>query len=99
MHTLRGCALEDLTAELGRSRLRNSAILRTVIADVARGIRSVPEGDLMDLIDSSDLPLPLSNPRLYIDGAFLGVLQFMPRRIQAQPELVISTIRTDAAGR
>jgi hypothetical protein len=131
-----GCALEDLTAELGRSRLRNSAILRTVIADVARGIRSVPEGDLMDLIDSSDLPMPLFNPRLYVDGAFLAapdawwepfgvaaevdsreyhfeeadwehtmqrharmtavgirVLHFTPRRIQAQPELVISTIR------
>lgn len=66
------CPTEDLLAELGRSRLRNCAVLRSVIADVARGIRSAPEGDLMDLIDRSDLPQPLYNPRLYIGGSFLA---------------------------
>src|SRR5215469_14650952 len=34
------CTLEELAAELGRSRLRNSARLRAVIDDIARGIRS-----------------------------------------------------------
>src|SRR5215469_1482403 len=66
------CTLEELAAELGRSRLRNSARLRAVIDDIARGIRSGPEGDLMDLIDRSDLPTPLYNPRLYIRDAFLA---------------------------
>jgi hypothetical protein len=66
------CTLDDLAAELGRSRLRNGAMLRTVIADVARGIMSGPEGDLMDLIDRSDLPTPLYNPSLYLGGVFLA---------------------------
>jgi hypothetical protein len=130
------CRTEDLLAELGNSRLRNSAVLRTVIADVARGIRSAPEGDLMDLIDRSDLPQPLYNPRLYIGDAFLAspdawweapgvaaevdsreyhfdeadwehtmrrharmtavgirVLHFTPRRLLAEPDRVIATIR------
>jgi hypothetical protein len=68
----RGCTLEELAAELGTSRLHNSARLRAVFGDVARGIRSGPEGDLMDLIDRSGLPEPLYNPRLYADGAFLA---------------------------
>jgi hypothetical protein len=66
------CAPEDLTAELGRSRLRNAAMLRSVIADVDRGIRSAPEGDLMDLIDRSELPQPVYNPSLYIGSALLA---------------------------
>jgi hypothetical protein len=66
------CSIEDLAAELEHSRLRNSVRLRAVLDDVARGIRSGPEGDLMDLIDRSDLPTPLYNPRLYIDRAFLA---------------------------
>jgi hypothetical protein len=68
----RGCSIEDLAAELGQSRLQNSVRLRAVMADVGRGIRSGPEGDLMDLIDRSDLPTPVYNPRLYIGDAFLA---------------------------
>jgi hypothetical protein len=66
------CTPEDLAGELGRSRLRNGALLRSVIADVARGIRSAPEGDLMDLLDRSELPQPVYNPSLYIGGVFLA---------------------------
>jgi hypothetical protein len=66
------CSLDSLAAELGQSRLRNSAQLRAVLGDVASGIRSGPEGDLMDLIDRSDLPAPLYNPRLYLGDAFLA---------------------------
>jgi hypothetical protein len=66
------CKPEDLAAELGRSRLRNGAMLRSVIADVARGIRSAPEGDLMDLVDRSELPQPVYNPSLYIGSVFLA---------------------------
>jgi hypothetical protein len=68
----RGSSLEDLAAELGQSRLRNSVRLRAVMADVARGIRSGPEGDLMDLIDRSSLPAPVYNPRLYVGDVFLA---------------------------
>lgn len=132
----RGCSMEDLAAELGQSRLRNSVRLRAVLADVARGIRSGPEGDLMDLVDGSDLPAPAYNPRLYLGDVFLAmpdawweafgvaaevdsrqyhfdeadwehtmqrhgrmtaagirVLHFTPRRIRAEPDLVVSTIR------
>jgi hypothetical protein len=66
------CEPAQLLAELGRSRLRNSASLRLVIADVARGIGSAPEGDLMDLVDGSRLPQPLYNPRLYVGDRFLA---------------------------
>jgi hypothetical protein len=66
------CTPEDLAAELGRSRLRNGAMLRSVIADAARGIRSAPEGDLMDLLDRSELPQPVYNPSLYIGSVFLA---------------------------
>jgi hypothetical protein len=67
------CSLDSLAAELGQSRLRNSAQLRAVLRDVACGIRSGPEGDLMDLIDRSDVPAPLYNPRLYLGDAFLAM--------------------------
>ncbi len=66
------CTPEDLAAELGRSRLRNAAMLRSVIADMARGIRSAPEGDLMDLVDRTELPQPMYNPSLYIGSVFLA---------------------------
>ena len=66
------CTPEDLAAELGQSRRRNAPMLRAVIAEVARGIRSAPEGDLMDLIDRSDLPQPMFNPSLYLGDVFLA---------------------------
>jgi hypothetical protein len=40
---------------------------------VATGILSSPEGDLMDLINWSDLPTPLYNPRLFLNGHFLAL--------------------------
>jgi hypothetical protein len=66
------CTPEDLAAELGGSRLRNCGTLRSVIAEVTQGIRSAPEGDLMDLVRRSGLPTPLYNPSLYIGGVFLA---------------------------
>jgi hypothetical protein len=65
------CPLDDLVTELGQSRLRGSVLLRSVIADLAAGIMSSPEGDLMDLIKRSGLPDPVYNPRLYLNGEFL----------------------------
>ena len=66
------CTSDELAAELGHSRLRNAVTLRSVIADITRGIRSAPEGDLMDLIGRSGLPAPLYNPSLYLGADFLA---------------------------
>lgn len=67
------CAPQFISAELGQSRLRNSARLRLVLAEIRAGIRSAPEGDLMDLIKASNLPEPLYNPGLYVGGKLLAV--------------------------
>jgi very-short-patch-repair endonuclease len=71
--TLRhACAVWQLEEELGRSRLRNSARVRAVLAEVGTGTQSSPEGDLRDLIRRARLPEPLYNPRLYLGGKLLG---------------------------
>lgn len=66
------CTPGELSAELGRSRLRNAACLRAVLAEVELGVRSAPEGDLMDLLKRAGLPAPYYNPRLYVGGKFLA---------------------------
>jgi hypothetical protein len=66
------CTVELLEAELASGPVRGSALLRTVLAEVADGIRSVPEGDLRRLIKAAGLPEPLYNPRLFLDGKFLA---------------------------
>jgi hypothetical protein len=69
---LRLCTLEEMRAELSSSRNRNAAKLRLVFEEVAAGIRSAPEADLMELIRRADLPAPLYNPDLYLDSVFLA---------------------------
>lgn len=66
------CTPRELAAELGQSRLRNAASVRAVLAEVNLGIRSAPEGDLMDLVKRAGLPEPYYNPRLYMDGKLLA---------------------------
>ncbi len=66
------CSVEQLAAELGQSRLKNSASLRLVLAEVAAGAESAPEVDLMHLIRRAGLPTPLYNPRLYLGEEFLA---------------------------
>ena len=68
----RRCTVADLEAELARGPRHRTALIRRVLAAVAAGIRSAPEGDLRDLIIASNLPLPMFNPRLYLNGAFLA---------------------------
>ena len=47
--------------------------LRDVLGERERGVRSVPEAGLRDVILASDLPEPLWNPRLEtLDGAFIA---------------------------
>jgi hypothetical protein len=66
------CTVELLAAELEDGPRRSSALLRTVLREVADGIRSVPEGDLRQLVKSAGLPEPLYNPRLFRNGKFLA---------------------------
>jgi len=68
-----GCAVEEIADELHAGPVRNSALLRRVLAEVGDGVRSAPEADLRELIREAGLPAPLFNPRLYLpDGTFLG---------------------------
>jgi hypothetical protein len=68
----RRCTIADLQAELRAGPRRDTALVRRVLAEVAAGIRSGPEGDLSDLIIRHGLPAPLFNPRLYLNGVFLA---------------------------
>jgi hypothetical protein len=47
-------------------------MFRSVLAEVADGIRSTAEGDLRDLIRAARLPMPLFNPSLYKGDTFLA---------------------------
>jgi hypothetical protein len=66
------CTIAELRAELAEGPIRRSARLRSVVAEVAEGIRSAPEGDLRDLIVTSGLPMPMFNPSLFLAGKFLA---------------------------
>jgi hypothetical protein len=70
-----GCTFADLAAELADGPVRGSLLLRRALRDAARGIWSAAEGDLMDLIRSSDLEQPEFNVALYAeDGTLLGIV-------------------------
>jgi hypothetical protein len=69
----RGCALGQLEQELSAGPVQYSALLRSVLAEAADGVRSAPEAELRDLIKKAGLPMPLFNPRLYLpDGTFIA---------------------------
>ena len=66
------CTVRELAGELSDGPVKGSAKLRSVLAEVADGIRSTAEGDLRSLIKSARLPAPLFNPSLYDGDMFLG---------------------------
>jgi hypothetical protein len=66
------CTVGQLAAEFSQGPVRGSAVLRSVLAEVADGIRSTAEGDLRDLITTARLPMPLFNPSLFDGDLFLG---------------------------
>jgi hypothetical protein len=68
----RRCTIDQIADELRERHSADQALLRTVLAEVADGIRSAAEGDLRDLISNSDLPAPLYNATLLLDGKFLA---------------------------
>jgi hypothetical protein len=66
------CTVSQLAEELSNGPVRGSAVLRSVLVEVAGGIRSTAEGDLRDLIRTARLPMPLFNPSLFDSDLFLG---------------------------
>ena len=66
------CTVADLAGELSGGPIRGSAMFRSVLGEVAEGIRSTAEGELRDLIRAARLPMPLFNASLYIGDTFLA---------------------------
>ena len=66
------CTLGELATSSGTDPIKGSAMFRSVLAEVADGIRSTAEGDLRDLIKTARLPMPLFNPSLYLGDTFLA---------------------------
>jgi hypothetical protein len=52
------CTVAELASELSAAPIRGSAMFRSVLAEVAEGIRSAAEADLRDLIRTARLPRP-----------------------------------------
>lgn len=66
------CTVTQLVDELSGGPTRGSARFRSVLAEVAEGIRSTAEGDLRDLIVAARLPTPLFNASLYDGDVFIA---------------------------
>jgi hypothetical protein len=66
------CPVRQLAEELAGRHDARDAMFRSILAEVAAGIRSAPEAELRKLITSSGLPAPLYNPDLYLEGKFLA---------------------------
>jgi very-short-patch-repair endonuclease len=69
----RKCTIEQLTREMNRASIGGSALLRTALSEVALGVRSAPEAELMKLITRARLPEPLYNPKLFVGQELLAV--------------------------
>jgi hypothetical protein len=68
----RWCTVEGLEAELRAGPRRGSSPLRRVLAEVASGVRSVPEGDLRKILDAAGIPTPLFNANVYAGRNFIA---------------------------
>jgi hypothetical protein len=67
------CTVSELADELRAGGIRDSALLRTVLAEVGEGVRSAPEAELRVLIGKAGLPMPMFNPKLFLpDGTFIA---------------------------
>ena len=67
------CTVGQLAEELRSGPVKGSAAFRSVLAEVADGVRSTAEGDLNDVIRTARLPAPLFNPSIYDGDVFLGM--------------------------
>lgn len=69
----RRCTIDELAEELRTGGRRDSALLRTVLAEVTAGVRSAPESELRVLVRTAGLPMPMFNASLYLlDGTFIA---------------------------
>jgi hypothetical protein len=68
----RWCSVDGLGAELRLGPRRGSSALRRVLAEVASGVRSVPEGDLRRLLEAAGIPRPLFNVKVYAGREFIA---------------------------
>jgi hypothetical protein len=69
------CTLRDLWMELAVGPGNGAALLRRALTDVSRDIWSAAEGDFLDLLRDSDLPVPEFNVAIYgADGTMLGIV-------------------------
>ena len=66
------CDVRELAAELGAGPSAGSALFREALSDVAVGIRSAAEGDLMQLLRKSGLPMPLFNAMVFAGRTFVA---------------------------
>lgn len=64
--------IRQLAEELDSGPRWGSARFRQVLQEVADGIRSAAEGDLLALVKSEGLPEPMYNARLYAGNTFIG---------------------------
>lgn len=61
-------SLDELVVELSAGPSNGSRHLRRVLTEAARHVRSVPEAELLRLLDDSELPPPLVNSRITVGG-------------------------------
>jgi hypothetical protein len=66
------CTVSQLAVELSRGPIRRSALFRSVLAEVADGVRSTAEADLRQLTRSARLPMPLFNASLHDGDTFIA---------------------------
>jgi hypothetical protein len=65
--------VRQLAEELAFGPVRQSAGLRRALAEVAQGVRSGAEAELVTLIRRARLPMPMLNPRLFAGDQLLAV--------------------------
>jgi hypothetical protein len=65
--------LWDLAEELSCGPRQGRAMLGQALKEVAEGVRSAAEADLLTLIRRARLPAPLFNPLLYVGDCFIGM--------------------------
>jgi hypothetical protein len=63
----------QLVAELRAAKLSGRADVADVLSELAEGVHSPAEGLARGVVLETDLPEPLWNPRLTLDGDFLSV--------------------------
>ena len=70
----RRCTIASLARELAAGPAGGSALFAAALAEVADGIRSVAEGDFLDLLKRARLPIPMLNARLLQGERFLAMV-------------------------